>query len=179
MGKDGSERTALKAAVFFDRDGTLNRDEGYTFKPEDLHWNAGAIEAVRAVNGAGRLAIVVTNQSGIGRGLFDEAAMHRFHARMESDLAAHGARIDAWYFAPHHPDAAIEALRHPDHPDRKPNPGMILRALREHGIDPGRSLLVGDSPADLAAARAAGVMGVAYRGENLAELVRKAMAAAP
>ncbi|MGE3142557.1 MAG: FAD-dependent oxidoreductase, partial [Hyphomonadaceae bacterium] len=139
----------LRRAVFFDRDGVLNENIGYPHKSEDLIWREGAQEAVRAVNEAGMLAIVVTNQSGIGRGLFDEAAMHDFHAIMQRDLAAIGARIDAFYFCPYHEDATIPAYRRADHPDRKPNPGMILRAAADCGIDLARSWLVGDSPSDL------------------------------
>jgi histidinol-phosphate phosphatase family protein len=149
---------ALKPVVFFDRDGTLNDDSGgYTHKPEDLRFLPGAIEAIRHVNERGWLAIVVTNQSGVGRGLYDEAAAHRFHAHMQSELSRQGARIDAFYLCAHHADAAVVALRHPDHPDRKPNPGMLLRAFAEHPADPMRALIIGDHANDAAAGAAAGI----------------------
>lgn len=166
----------LRPAVFFDRDDVLNLDAGgYTYKPEDLAWTPRAREAVKAVNDAGWLAIVVSNQSGIGRGYFDEAALDRFNAAMQAELAAVGARIDGLYSCFHHPDAP-EPWRHPDHPDRKPNPGMILRAAREHRIDLSASVLIGDRESDLEAARRAGVAGFLYAGGDLEALVRAAMA---
>jgi len=168
-----AERPNLRPAVFFDRDGTLNHDEGYTHRPDDLVWNQGAVEAIRAANDAGYLAIIVTNQSGIGRGYFDEAAMHAFHERMKRDLAAAGASLDAIYFCAHLAEAAVESYRHPDHPDRKPNPGMLKRAIADFGVDPARSLMIGDSPADLAAARAVAIRAAHYEGGDLAALLRR------
>ncbi|NIR58947.1 MAG: HAD family hydrolase [Gammaproteobacteria bacterium] len=163
-------------AVFFDRDGTLNVEVGYAWRPEDLAWTPGAIEAVGAVNAAGLLAIVATNQSGIARGYYREADMHAFHARMADGLARAGAHIDAWYFCPYHPDATTADYRHPDHPDRKPNPGMLLRAIAEHGVDPARSLIVGDRPHDLEAGARAGVAGVLYGGGRLDLLLKERLA---
>jgi D-glycero-D-manno-heptose 1,7-bisphosphate phosphatase len=144
-----------RPALFVDRDDTLVRDKGYMHRPEDLVWMPGAIAAVKAANDAGWLVIVVTNQSGIGRGLFSEAHMHGFHAAMQADLAAHGARIDAWYFCPFHADATIPEYRVADHPDRKPNPGMILRALADLPIEASRSVMIGNSRDDVDAGRRA------------------------
>jgi D-glycero-D-manno-heptose 1,7-bisphosphate phosphatase len=161
----------LRPALFLDRDGVLNEDHGYVHQWADFHWIAGAREAVAAFNRAGWLVFVVTNQSGIGRGYYTEAAMHALHAKMAEGLAEAGARIDAFYYAPHHPEAALEAYRHPDPPDRKPNPGMILRALSEWPADRARSLMVGDKPADVEAATRAGVRGLLFPGGNLAEFL--------
>lgn len=158
---------ALKPAVFFDRDGTLNEEIGYAHRTEDLRWTPGAIEAVRAVNAKGWLAVVVTNQSGIARGLYDEAQMGAFHARMQEELARAGARIDAFYHCPFHAEAVEARWRHADHPDRKPNPGMLLRAMREMPIDPLASVMIGDSDADRDAARAAGLRFVRFEGRDL------------
>jgi histidinol-phosphate phosphatase family protein len=166
---------AAKPVVFFDRDGTLNEDRGYTHRPEDLRWLEGAREAIRLVNRRGYLAVVVTNQAGIGRGYYDEAAMHRFHARMQEELATIGARIDAFYHCPFHPDATVQCYRHADHPDRKPNPGMIVRALTELAADRARALIVGDQDSDLAAGRAAGIVSVQTTGESLEQTVRRAL----
>jgi D-glycero-D-manno-heptose 1,7-bisphosphate phosphatase len=160
-----------RAAVFFDRDGVLNADVGYPHRVEDLHWMPGAREAVRRVGAAGRLAVVVTNQSGVARGLFELGAVETFHAAMQAELAQIGARIDAFYACPFHPNAVVARWRHPDHPDRKPNPGMLLRAMAEHGIEPDRSVLIGDKITDLQAAERAGVRGVLYEGGDLAALV--------
>lgn len=154
-------------ALFLDRDGVLNEDRGFVSRWEDFHWIAGARETVAAFNRAGWLVIVVTNQSGVGRGYYTEAEMHALHARMVDELKAVGGHIDAFYVAPHHPEAPLETYRHPDPPDRKPNPGMILRALQDFPIDKARSLLIGDKPSDLEAALRAGVRGVLFKGGNL------------
>ena len=161
----------LRPALFLDRDGVLNEDHGYVSRWEDFRWITGAREAVAAFNRAGWLVIVVTNQSGVGRGFYTEDAMHALHARMAQDLAEVGGRIDAFYHAPHHPDAPLDAYRHPDPPDRKPNPGMILRALSEWPIDREASLLVGDKPSDLEAALRAGIRGVLFSGGDLRQFL--------
>lgn len=160
-----------RSAAFLDRDGVLNEDDGYVFRPEALRLVNGAPEAVRRLNDAGRLVVVVTNQSGVARGLFDEEAMHRFNDHLRSVLASRGARLDAIYACPFHPDGVIEPFRR-DHPDRKPRPGMILRAIRELAIDPTSSFLIGDRDVDLAAAAAAGVRGHRFAGGSLDALVR-------
>ena len=162
----------LRPALFLDRDGVLNEDQGYVHRWEDFRWIEGAKEAVAAFNRAGWLVIVVTNQSGVGRGYYTEADMHALHARMGEELAAAGGRIDAFYHAPHHPDAKHEAYRHPDPPDRKPNPGMILKALSEWPINREASILVGDKPSDLEAAARAGIRGVLFPGGNLDTFLR-------
>lgn len=156
-----------RAAVIFDRDGVLNVDHGYVGDVERLEWMPGARAAIGRLNRAGVAVIVATNQSGIARGLFDEAAVAAVHAVMQADLANEGAHIDAFYVCPFLPDAKVAAFRHPDHPDRKPNPGMILRALADWSIDPARALVVGDKPSDLEAARRAGVRGVLFSGGDL------------
>ena len=168
---DCASSPALRPALFLDRDGVLNEDQGYVHRWEDFRWIPGAREAVAAFNRAGWLVLVVTNQSGVGRGYYTEADMHALHARMAEDLAAAGARIDAFYFCPHHPDAPEEAYRHPDPPDRKPNPGMILRALADWPIDKGRSVLVGDKDSDLEAAQRAGVRALHFPGGDLAQFL--------
>ena len=157
----------LRPALFLDRDGVLNEDRGYVSRWEDFAWIPGAREAVAAFNAAKWWVIVVTNQSGVGRGYYSEADMHALHARMSEELAQAGGRIDAFYFAPHHPQAPLESYRHPDPPDRKPNPGMILRALEEFPIDAARSVLVGDKPSDMEAASRAGIRGLLFPGGDL------------
>lgn len=167
-----TESALLRRAVFFDRDGVLNVDRDYVYKVEDLEWMPGAKAAVARLNAAGVLVIVVTNQSGVARGYFAEADVDRFHEAMQADLAAVGARIDAFYSAPYHENAVEQRYRHPDHPDRKPNPGMVLRAIDDFGIDPARSIIIGDKPRDIAAGAAAGVPGFLYQGGDLDEFVR-------
>ncbi|MBB5744918.1 D-glycero-alpha-D-manno-heptose-1,7-bisphosphate 7-phosphatase [Brevundimonas variabilis] len=160
-----------RPAVFLDRDGVLIEDSGYPHRPEDLVLISGAARAVAAIHAAGALAIIVTNQSGVGRGLFSLEQMEAFNALLVERLAAEGGRIDAVYACPFHAEAVETRFRHPDHPDRKPNPGMILRAARDHGVDLSRSHLVGDRDSDLEAARRAGVVGHLFTGGDLSEFV--------
>jgi len=162
--------------VIFDRDGVLNVDHGYAFEPEKLAWMPGARAAVARVNRAGALAIIATNQSGIGRGYYREADMEAFHAEMLAQLAAEGARIDRIYFCPFHEDAVEDRYRVADHPDRKPNPGMLLRALADFGVAPAEAIMIGDKPADLEAARRAGVAGFLYAGGDLDAFVAERLA---
>ena len=164
---DPSPDSHPRPALFLDRDGVLNEDRGYVSRWEDFAWIEGAREAVAAFNAAGWWVIVVTNQSGVGRGYYSEADMHALHQRMAEELAEVGAHVDAFYFAPHHPEAPVEAYRHPDPPDRKPNPGMILRALAEWPIDRERSVLVGDKTSDMEAASRAGIRALMFKGGDL------------
>jgi len=157
----------LRPALFLDRDGVLNEDPGYVYRWEDFRWISGARETVAAFNRAGWLVIVVTNQSGVGRGYYTEADMHALHARMSEDLAVTDGHIDAFYHAPQHPDAKLDVYRHPDPPDRKPNPGMILKALSEWPINREASILIGDKPSDMEAATRAGIRGVLFQGGDL------------
>lgn len=166
-----------RPAVFFDRDGTLNADAGYTWKPEDLVWLPGAREAVKAVNDAGWLAIVVTNQSGVARGLYGEAEVAAFHARMQDELRAAGAHIDAFYHCPYHSEGPDGPYRVDNHPDRKPNPGLIRRALLEHPVARARSIVLGDHARDVEAAVAAGIRGELVRPGDLLAAVQRALAA--
>jgi len=156
-----------RAAVILDRDGVLNVDHGYVGEIARLEWIAGAKAAVKRLNDAGLLVIVATNQSGVARGLFDLAAVDTVHQAMRADLAVEGAHIDAFYVCPYLPNAPVAAFAHPDHPDRKPNPGMILRALSDWRIDPVRALVIGDKERDLEAGRRAGVSGALFPGGNL------------
>jgi D-glycero-D-manno-heptose 1,7-bisphosphate phosphatase len=158
---------ALRPAAFLDRDGVLIEDVGYPHREDQLRLIPGAAEAVKRLNDAGYLVIVATNQSGVARGYFTEDRMHAFNALVVDRLAEAGARIDAVYACPFHAEGVMADYVHPDHPDRKPNPGMLLRAIAEHGIDPARSLMIGDQASDLEAARRAGVAGHLFPGGDL------------
>ena len=166
-----------RPAVFLDRDGVLIPDSGYPHLDEHLVLIPGAAEAVRRLNEAGYLIVIVTNQSGVARGMFSEDRMHTFNALLVERLAEQGARIDAVYACPYHRDAVDPKWLHPDHPDRKPNPGMILRAVADHHIDPTRSFLIGDRPSDVEAARRAGMPGYLFEGGDLDHFVRDLIAA--
>ena len=160
-------------AVFLDRDGVLIEDTGYPHIESEMRMIPGAAEAVHRLNRAGYLAVIVTNQSGVARGLFTLEQMNAFNTALVRRLAARGGRISAVYACPYHAEAKDERWFHPDHPDRKPNPGMILRAIADHGIDPARSFLIGDQPSDLEAARRADVAGFRFDGPNLDDFVRE------
>ena len=157
----------LRPALFLDRDGVLNEDRGYVHRWEDFCWIPGAREAVAAFNARNWWVFVVTNQSGVGRGYYPEADVLALHARMEADLAVAGARIDAFYYCPFHPEALEDRYRHPDPPDRKPNPGMLLRAMADWPVDAARSVMVGDKAIDLEAGQRAGVRSLLFPGGDL------------
>ncbi len=159
-----------RPAVFFDRDGVLNHDSGYTFEAAKLQWIEGAREAVKAVNDAGCFAFVVTNQSGVARGFYEEGHVHTLHRWMADEMAAIGAHIDAFEYCPDHPDGTVERYRRVS-VRRKPNPGMITDLLSRFPVDADGSILIGDKPSDLEAARAAGIHGHLFSGGNLEAFV--------
>ncbi len=156
-----------RPGVIFDRDGVLIVDHGYVGEVERLEWMAGARRAIRRLNDAGVAVAVASNQSGVARGFFDLAAVEAVHAAMAADLAALGAWVDAIEICPFLPDATVAAFAHPDHPDRKPNPGMMLRLIERLGLDPARTVVIGDKESDLEAARRAGVTGALFAGGDL------------
>jgi D-glycero-D-manno-heptose 1,7-bisphosphate phosphatase len=149
-------------AVFLDRDGTLIEDINYLGHIDDVHFYPWSVEAVRALNRAGLRVIVVTNQSGVARGFYPETAVHDVHRFLDSVLNGGGARIDGYYYCPHHPDGKVPGYARACD-CRKPGPGMIDRAAREMGIDPGRSFVVGDNWQDVQLARAVGATGILVR----------------
>jgi len=168
---------ARRPAAFLDRDGVLNVDHGYVHRREQLEWIEGAAEAVRLLNEAGYYVLIITNQSGIARGYYDETAVQSFHAHMQDDLAAHGAHIDAFYYCPHHPEGIIKQLAVHCR-CRKPSPGMLEQAAREWPIDTGASFLIGDRDDDLAAATAFKIRGIKFNSQidSLPDLVRREIA---
>ncbi|WP_267323569.1 D-glycero-beta-D-manno-heptose 1,7-bisphosphate 7-phosphatase [Mycolicibacterium mucogenicum] len=168
---EGIQPSERRRAVFLDRDGVLNVDRGFVAKPDDFEWVRGAREAVRFLNGAGYLVVVVTNQSGIGRGFHAESDFRSLHNWIDGQLENCGAYIDAVYFCPHLPDAPLAEYRVTCE-CRKPRPGMLQQAIREWDIDPAQSFLIGDRDRDCAAAAAAGVAGYLFDGPDLFEFVR-------
>lgn len=171
MTDDGGGGTR-RGAVFFDRDGVLNLDAGFVHRPDQVRWVEGAARAVRRANAAGLLAFVVTNQSGVARGLYGEDDVRALHRWMAAELAREGARIDDWRFCPHHPDVG-PACR-----CRKPLPGMLEELIAAHGVDPALSLMIGDRESDMQAAAAAGVRGVLFTGADAGEDLDAAVARA-
>lgn len=157
---------APRPALFLDRDGVLNVDRGYVSDPKNFEWIPGAIETVRAFNARNWWVFVVTNQSGIGMGLYTEEQMRNLHAWMLSELRTHSAVIDRIYHCPYREDATIDAFRK-DSFDHKPNPGMLLQAMTDFPVIKEESFLIGDRQTDLDAAQAAGVAGFLFKDANL------------
>jgi histidinol-phosphate phosphatase family protein len=166
-----------RPAVFFDRDGTLNHDTGYTHRVEDLVWMPDAQQAIATANARGYFVFVVTNQAGIARGLYDEIAVQAFHREMQEQLCAYGGHIDAFEWCPHHAEASIAAYRK-DCRRRKPAPGMINDVIAFWPVDATRSILIGNSDADMQAAKAAGVRPVRYEGGSLLDLLEQTLRSA-
>ncbi len=131
-----------RKAVFIDRDDTIAQDVPYCSRPEDLRIFPGVGRSIRKLNEAGYLAVLVTNQSGIGRGYFDEETLGRIHDKLKADLAADGAKLDAIFYCPHRPDEGCGC--------RKPATGMLEQAVRDLGIDVRSSYVIGDSGNDVA-----------------------------
>lgn len=148
-----------RPAVFMDRDGTISEEVGYVNHLSRYRLLPRSLEAIRLVNEAGLLAVVTTNQSGVARGYFSQALVEEVHARLRALTAAGGARLDAIYYCPHHPAEGSPPWRAVCD-CRKPKPGMIQRAAREHDIDLRNSFVVGDSVVDIEAGATAGVPGV-------------------
>ena len=156
----GNSQSAIRnpqfsRAIFIDRDGTLNEDIGYVSTPDQLKVYPWAAEALRLINESGFKAIVITNQSGIARGLCDERTLGAIHSRMIEELAREGARVDAIYYCPHHPE--IGDARYRINCDcRKPQTGLLDAASREHNIDLASSFVIGDKASDINLANNAG-----------------------
>jgi D-glycero-D-manno-heptose 1,7-bisphosphate phosphatase len=148
--------------VFVDRDGTLIEEVGYLDRLERLTLYPWTTDALRALNRAGLRIVLVSNQSGVARGFFPEAVVDELHRHMASLLAAGGARIDAYYYCPHHPDGKVASYACACD-CRKPNRGLVDRAARELGIDPARSFVVGDRWLDVGLARTIGGRGILVR----------------
>jgi D-glycero-D-manno-heptose 1,7-bisphosphate phosphatase len=163
-----------RPAACLDRDGVLTVDHGYVHTAEKLDWIAGSPQAVKLLNDAGYLVFVITNQAGVARGYYDEATVKAFHAHMKAELAAQGARVDAFYYCPHHPQGKVKelAIRCDC---RKPGPGMLEQAAREWPIDTSRSFLIGDKESDMAAAAAFNIKGVMFdaTADRLDDVVRR------
>jgi D-glycero-D-manno-heptose 1,7-bisphosphate phosphatase len=158
MGSDPITRPA----VFLDRDGTLIEERGYLDRLDLLHVFPWTADAIRLLNRAAFATVVVTNQSAIGRGIIDEPFLREVHDAFDARLALGRARIDAYYFCPHHPAAEVERYRQTCR-CRKPGPGLIEQACREMKIDPHRSVMIGDRWLDVACGQAAGTRTVLVR----------------
>jgi D-glycero-D-manno-heptose 1,7-bisphosphate phosphatase len=165
----------LRPALFLDRDGVLNVDRNYIYRTEDFDWIEGAAETIKAFNTRGWWVFVVTNQSGIARGYYTEEQMEALHAWLHGELAAIGAKIDRIYHCPYHEDGTVERYRKNSY-DRKPRPGMLIRAMTDFPVVREQSFLIGDKQADLDAAQAAGIRGFLFTGGDLSAFAEWALA---
>jgi D,D-heptose 1,7-bisphosphate phosphatase len=160
-----------RKALFLDRDGVINVDHGYVGSRDRFEWVDGALEAIRYATASGWHVFIVTNQSGVARGYYDEAAVHDLLDWIGDEARAAGGTIDDARYCPYHPDGTIETYRQ-RHPWRKPLPGMLLDLIEAWEINPARAVMVGDQESDMQAAAAAGVAGHLFRGGNLLSFVR-------
>ena len=165
-----SRMTQLRNAVFIDRDGVIIEDRDYVYRSEDIAFIPGALEALKTLSRTSYKIIIITNQSGIGRGYFTEPDYHAFTETLLEKLSACGARVDGVYFCPHHPAQGIGGYK-TSCACRKPKTGMITRASHEHGIRLKGSWLIGDKTSDIKAGVDAGcktiLVKTGYAGQDL------------
>ena len=152
----------MTPAVFLDRDGTLLQEGNYVDRLDRLLFFPYTVDAIRALNQSGFAVVVVTNQSGVARGMYPESFVREAHRHIDERLAAGGARVDGYYYCPHHPEGSVEELRR-DCECRKPRPGQIFQAAEELALDLQRSFMIGDRWKDIEAGRAAGVRTILVR----------------
>lgn len=165
-----------RPALFLDRDGVLNIDHGYVSLWDRFEWIEGARETIADFNAKGWWVFVVTNQSGIARGLYTEEDMEALHAQMRQELSAStGGRIDRIYHCPFHEEGSVERYRKASY-DRKPKPGMLIRAMTDFPVIKERSMMIGDKQADMDAAKEAGVAGFLFTGGDLRAFAHWALA---
>ena len=158
--------TLTRPALFLGRDGVLNEDVKYLHRPEDVIWIAGACETIAWATECRVHVFVVTNQAGVARGYYDEAAVHSLHGWMADQVFANGGRITDFRHCPFHPDGVVPEFTGP-HPWRKPNPGMLLDLMKTYPVQRDRSMMIGDQDSDVAAAENAGIKGLKFTGGNL------------
>lgn len=146
----------VSRALFLDRDGVVNREIGYLWKPEQTEFTPGIFELCRVAQQRQYKIIILTNQSGIARQMYSETDFHALMQWMTSEFARHQIFLEDYYFCPHHPEHGIGKYRL-DCSDRKPKPGMLLRAAQDHHLDLQRSVFIGDRCSDVQAGVSAGI----------------------
>ena len=152
----------MRRAVFLDRDGTLLEEGNYVDRLDRLVFFPYTVDAIRALNEADFAVVIATNQSGVARGMYPESFVAAAHRHIDERLQAGGARIDGYYYCPHHPEGTVEALRQ-DCDCRKPKPGQLLQAQAELNLDLTRSFMVGDRWKDIEAGKAVGARTILVR----------------
>lgn len=161
-----------KPAVFLDRDGVINEDKGYVSNINDFIWIKGSKEAIKLLNTRGYYVFVVTNQSGVARGLYSEQDVENLHTYINTTLKEINAKIDDFFYSPYHPIDKTKQFEHLKHL-RKPNTGMLIAACKKWEVDKKRSFLIGDSKKDLMCANNFEINGYLFNGNNLLDFVEK------
>ena len=171
MHADIDSSSVQQRALLLDRDGVININHGYVHHSENFEFIDGIFEVARVAHAKGYKLIVITNQSGIGRGYYSEQQFHQLTAWMCNEFLNAGAPIGKVYFSPFHPTAGYGAYKK-DHASRKPRPGMIHQAQRELNLDLGSSILIGDKASDIQAGIAAGVgLNILFAQKQPSELI--------
>ena len=163
-----------RPAVFFDRDGVLNHDLGYVCTSDRFKWIDGAVEAIKHLNSINYYTFVVSNQSGVARGFYKETDVIEFHKWINNELFSKHAHIDEFYFCPHYKYGKVKEYSKFCN-NRKPEPGMLLRAFSKWKIDKEHSFLIGNSDTDIIAARRAGIKGYLFEKGNLYDFLIKVL----
>ena len=159
-----------RPALFLDRDGVLNHDHGYVGFREHFDWVDGAVDAIKLATDLGWHVFVVTNQSGVARGLYTEHDAKSLLHWVSDEARRHGGTIDDWRYCPYHPEGTVPEYRRASD-WRKPGPGMLLSLIDDWQLQPGRCLMVGDQPTDVDAATAAGMRSATFHGGNLRDFI--------
>ena len=154
-------------AAFLDRDGVVNVDKGYLHKIEDFKWIEGAIEALKILKENNFLIIIISNQSGVGRGYFSEQDVHKLHEWINLQLSEHNIKIDDFFFATELPETGISETR------RKPSPKMIDEAIEKYNLNRNDCFMIGDKNIDLLAAKNAKIRGFLFEGGDLSYKIKK------
>ena len=162
----------MKPAIFFDRDGVLNIEKGYVFKISDFEWVLDAPQAIKLFNENNYHTFVVTNQSGIGRGIYSEKDVENLHKYMNDELSKISARIDDFFYSPYHPEGINKNYDHLSHL-RKPSTGMLELAFQKWEIIKEESFMIGDNITDIECAEMYGIKGHLFKEKSLLEFVKK------
>jgi len=162
----------MKKCVFLDRDGNINIEKDYLHKIEDFEFIKGAKESIKIFNDLGYLVVVVTNQSGVARGYYDESSVEKLHNHLQREVEAIGGHIDGFYYCPHHPEKGIGKYK-VDCDCRKPEPGMFLQAKKDLDIDFSKSIMVGDKISDVKAGKNLGMRSILVKTGHGVEEVEK------